>query len=319
MFRKVKNNQKVESAWDEYSPEDSILVIGDIHCISSRVKAMECAQDSIFLNIKDRKFSKIVLLGDLFEDKPTTQERILLAQFLKKLRNYSSQLHFIIGNGKHTFEAGQIYEQDWIELCPDFYQHDELILGNFVFGHYEVKGTKYINGFVSNSEQEIDPSKTYVLGHVHQPACSFKNFNYVGSIYKTDFSEINDEKRICIIEKGNLIWYPIKSRPMYQVKLLGQNGEVKVSNEVKEFLQKTPEKTEMDIKVIAETDMQSIGAINRHISRIKEKFSVEYYQQSIEVKDSKVDVPENLDKTSLLKNYCEKKNVPYAQVAKELQ
>lgn len=313
-----ESSPKVESAWDEYAPGDMVLVIGDLHQDERRERAIETAIASIFKQIKGRQFSKIILLGDLFDKKPTTKERVLLAQFLKRLRDHSKQIHFIIGNGKHTFEKGFIYEQDWMELCQDFYQHEELKLAQFVFGHYEVKGTKYINGAVSQSEKEVDSKKTYLLGHIHQPGCSFKNVNYVGSIYKTDFSESKDEKRIAIIENDQISWLPIESRPMYELQFKGENGTVQVAKPVKDFLQQTPAQTELDLKVVVETDSATLGNVHRHIARIKEKFNIEYYVQNIQMKDFKVSVPKNLDKDVLLKNYCQEKNVSADLVFKEL-
>jgi len=261
----VKKVKKTETGWDDYNPKtDNILVIGDLHYTSTRTSAIHEAEQSILSICKGKTFSKIILLGDLFDKKPTTEERILLATLLKTLRNYSAQLHFILGNGIHTFDTGSgaIYEGDWMLLCSDFFQHTQLELGDFIFAHAEFKGTKYINGFDSKSTLEINPDKTYLSGHIHEPALSFNNINYVGSIYKTDFSEIYDKKRIAIIENGKIIWFPINSRPMHQIKLVGKGGGVKVDKETKEFLQNTPEKSEMDLKIVVDTDSQSLGAID---------------------------------------------------------
>lgn len=306
----------IESAWDEYKSSDSILAIGDLHENENRLKAINEAMDSLFSKIKNRQFTKIVLLGDLFDKKPTTKERFLLAQFLKKLRNYSSQIHFIIGNGKHTFEGEYIYEQDWIELCPDFFQHEELTLGKYVFTHSEFAGLRYTNGKLSDSSRQIDKDKIYISGHIHSPHCSFDNVNYVGSLYKTTFSEIEDKKRVCIIHNEKIEWVDIASRHMYEILLIGKEGKVKASG--LKALQDSGHK-EIDLKIRVETDSSSLAATHRIINKIKENYSIEYYQQDIKVNEVKVDVPDSLDQTALLRKYCETKNVDYTLVEQELK
>jgi len=291
------------------------LVIGDIHESEHRTRALYEAKESILDSIKDKQFKKIILLGDLFDKKPTTKERISLAQFILKLRQHTTEINFLVGNGRHTFEAGEIYEQDWINLCPDFKQYTELEINNYVLGHYEVKGTKYINGFESKSERVVDPNKTYILGHIHSPKCSFKNVNYVGSVYKTAFDQINDQKRIALLHSTGIEWLNIVSRPMYEIHLVGRNGMVKGSG-LRELQQANI--TDIDLKITVNTDSASLSNIHQTIKKIQDKFHIEYYQQQIEIKEIKVDIPESLDQEVLLKKYCSLKNVDFKLVQKEL-
>ena len=64
------------------------LVIGDLHNIASRQKAIKIAEDSILKAIKGKKFKTIIFLGDLFDKKPTAKERCLLADFINPSREY---------------------------------------------------------------------------------------------------------------------------------------------------------------------------------------------------------------------------------------
>jgi len=290
------------------------LIIGDIHENSNRQKAIKSAEDSIINKIKDKKFERIIFLGDLFDKKPTASERIRLAQFIKKLRKYcTGTIDFIIGNGRHTFEDGSIHEQDWMELCEDFTQQDELMCHNFRFGHYEVKGTKYINGYESESKIEIDNNYTYLLGHIHSPSCSFNNVNYVGSIYKVSFSEINDTKRVAIIDtENNLEFLEIESRPMYEIELIASSGKVKIKG-----LKNIKEK-DIDLKIKVHTDIMSLGEVNRALYKIKKKFNIEYYKEEIKIKEQKVDIPEDLNQNELLKKYCKDKKVDFNLIQKEI-
>ena len=293
------------------------LVIGDLQNIASRQKAIKIAEDSILKAIKGKKFKTIIFLGDLFDKKPTAKERCLLADFINKLRKYTKRFDFIIGNGKHTFEGESIHEQDWIKLCSDFYQHEELEIGNFVFTHSEFKGLTYINGHKSDSKRKADPNKIYVSGHIHSgEECSFDNVNYVGSMYKTSFAEIADNKRVGVIEDNKLSWIPIKSFPMYEIKLIGDSGKVKVSG-LKQLKDSGDEYIDLKIKV--ETDSTTLGEIHRTIGKIKNKYKIEYYKDDIKIKEIKTDIPEDLDQEALLKNYCKQKKIPYKLIVKELK
>jgi hypothetical protein len=292
------------------------LVIGDLHYISSRQRAIKTAEESIFGVIKGKKFKNIILLGDLFEKKPTAFERCLLADFLVRLRPFTETgFDYIVGNGRHTFEDGSIHEGDWIKLCQDFRAHEELTIDNFCFVHAEFKGTKYINGMTSQSNRIADKTKVYISGHIHSPICSFKNVNYVGSFYKTAFDQANDKKRIAFIQGNKIEWVEIASRPMYEIQVVGQAGKVKASG--LKTLQESGDK-EIDLKIKVMTDSSSLAATHRAINKIQEGFAIEYYQQEIKINEVKMDVPEDLDQDALLRDYCKKRNIDYTLVEREL-
>ena len=293
------------------------LIIGDLHYNESRQQAIKISEDSILQKIQGKQFKTIVFLGDLFDKKPSAFERCLLADFLVKLRKYSlGGFDFIIGNGKHTFENTSIHEEDWIKLCPDFRLHAELRKGNFVFAHYEVKGTKYINGYLSDSKKEVDKDLIYVLGHVHSPRCSFDNVHYVGSIYKVSLSEETDVKRIAVIENDELSFIDIETRPMYQVNLKAINSKIKSSN-IKTLLESKDKDIDLKIQVIS--DDISISAVYTFIQKLKKKFNVEYYKEDLQLISEKQEVPEYLDREKLLKKYCKDKNINYDLITSELE
>ncbi len=295
---------------------EKVLIIGDLHHQESRMKAITTAVNSILNKIKSIKFDRVILLGDLFHTKPSSKERESLANFILKLRQHTKRLDFIIGNGKHTFENNSIHESDWITLCSDFFQHEELKLDKYVFGHYEVKGTKYINGHLSNSNKEVSKTNTYILGHVHSPECSFNNIHYVGSIYKVSFSEINDNKRIAILENNKITYIPIESRPMYQITLQATNNKIK-SSDIKQIVDL--DNKDIDLKIVASSDEISINKLYEFIQKIKSKFNIEYYKEDIQLIYSKQDVPESLDRNKLLKKYCKDKEIDYTLIEKTLK
>jgi len=292
---------------------EKILLIADIHENSKRKKALDVAKNSILKAIKGQKFDRVLSLGDEFNHLPSIEERISLAEFFNQLRKQTKRIDFILGTNRHTFEKENSYNNDWINLCKDFYQHEELEFGNLVFCHTEFKGLRYINGMLSKSERKVDKKKQYYSGHLHSgEQCSFENVTYLGSIYKTSFSEINDKKRIAIITGEEIEFIPIESRGMYEIELTGKNGKIKAKG-LKEIKEK-----EIDLKIRAVSDSQSLGELHRQINKIKAKFDIEYYIEDIKINQIKNDVPEDLNKDVLLKKFCGERKHNYTLVEKEL-
>lgn len=306
----------------EHLDKYRILVIGDPHYNSKRKGSIKVAELSILETLesdfkeKEVGFDVCIITGDIYDETPTVEERVMFATFLKTLQKRIGNIILIKGTDTHEFTKG-FYNMEDVVMLSNIQAYEELEIANFVFGHYEVKGTKYVNGFESKSERIVDASKTYMLGHIHSPLCSFGNVNYVGSMYKTDFAERSDDKRIAIIDKGKVNWYPIASRPMYQITLIGKEGGVKADKATSEFLKNTPAGTEMDLKIVVDTDSASLGAVDRQISKIKEKFIIEYYVQEKNIKEIKVDIPKELNKDCLFETYVKAKNVPLELALKE--
>jgi DNA repair exonuclease SbcCD nuclease subunit len=294
--------------------KEKILVIGDPHCNQSRKKAWDTAIKSIFKVIGKTIFNKVIITGDLFDKTPTIEERVMMAKFLKRLAKNCKNIILIKGTDTHEFTKG-FYNFEDVTLLTNIQAWEELAIGKFMFGHYEVKGTRYVNGHLSESKKEVNPELVYMLGHIHQPTCSFDNVNYVGSIYKVSFAEIADQKRIAIIENGKVQWVDIQSRPMYEIELAGKAGKVKASGlkNLKESGNK-----EIDLKVKAVTDSLSLGSIHRAINKLKREYKIEYYRDDIRIEELKTDLPEDLNQEVLLKKYCEMRKAPYTLVEKEM-
>jgi len=317
MAVKRSNKKNTKKRKEKYPAlREKILIIGDPHCNQGREKAWDYAKRSLFKVIAKESFDKAIITGDLFDKTPTIKERVMMANFLQQLSKHRKckEIILIKGTDSHEMTNGYYNFED-ITVLTNIQAWKELALGKYVFGHYEVKGTRYINGHLSESNRKVDPQLIYVLGHIHQPVCSFKNVNYVGSLYKVSFSEIEDQKRIGIIENNKLKWKQIDSRPMYEINLIGEGGKVKGSGLKK--LQSNKE-TDIDLKIKAITDTVSVGEIHRAINKIRKQYKVEYYKEEIKVKEIKTDIPEDLNQEELLKKYCELKKVSYAIINKEL-
>lgn len=290
---------------------NKILVIGDTHWNEKREKAISIALDGINKTLfKYKRFTKIILLGDLYDKDPTTFERASFANFIANLKKYTKELLAIKGTGRHAYTNSVWHCQDLKELSV-IMDYDQLELGKYLFVHDDIIGLRYASGHRCDKGLDLKQfkGKHIIAGHFHS-SHDAKNLTVLGSVYKTNFSEINDQKRILIIEDDKFNFINIDSRPMYQINLVGINGKIKNI--------KLPKEKEIDLKIIVNTDTQTLPEVNRVIAKIKEKYDIENFILETNIESIKVDVPKNLDRKELLYQYCKKKKVDFNLVEKEL-
>jgi predicted phosphodiesterase len=296
-----------------------LLVIGDLHISDKRVKAISTAMSSIYSVVdksyKDTKFTHIVLLGDIFNKYPTITERISFVSSLNSLSRYSNSIVCIKGTESHECSKNKLNYQDILDIAKGSLKitsHKRFIFDNYMFVHESIKGAKFDNGIVEKEGLDLSTIKeTVIAGHYHTPYD-----NFVGSIYKTTFSQKDDTKRIGIISNGKIKYTSIDSRPMYEIDLIGKLGKV-VCPQLKE-LKAIPKDTELDLKIKATTDIKTLPSIHSNIKKIQSKFNVEYFQEDIEINRKKVDVPKNLNDLQLLEVYCKNTKTDFNLVKGEL-
>ena len=279
------------------------LIIGDLHVSEKRTKAITLATNSIFSVIEANTiFDEVVLLGDIFNKYPTMFERLFFANFLKRLYKFTSKVVIIRGTELHDFSKGIFNLEDLIVLSNGLSAVDRYKVGKFLFVHEAIKGAKYDNGVEEKEGLDISTVKEKIIaGHYHTGS-NIKNLCIVGSIYKTNFSQKDDAKRILLTNNTKVKSFAIESRPMLEVNLTGDKGKV-VCKEMAR-LKSEPKGSELDLKVIATTDSQTLPSIHSSIAKIKDKFKIEYYQENIEIVRLKSNVPKNLNENELLKEYA---------------
>lgn len=298
----------------KYKP--NLLIIGDLHLTEKRERAINIAINSIYTYIpKDSKFDYAILLGDIFNKYPNEKERIMFANFLKELYNYTTTIITIKGTNSHDFSQGIYNLEDLLILNNNLQAETRFKLNNFLFVHEPIKGAKYDNGIEEKEGLNISIIKEKIIaGHYHQQQ-EKNNLIICGSIYKTTFAQKDDTKRILILNSNNEIQtISIQSRPMYEITLIGKKGKI-ICKELKE-LKRLPQNIEIDLKINAITDTETLPYIHNAIQKIKDKFNIEYYQEDIEIERLKINVPKNLNDEQLLKEYS-KEN--YDLAIKELK
>lgn len=294
------------------------LVIGDLHINSKRGKAIALAFDGIRTALKDGDtFDTIVITGDVWDKYPNMDERLTFAKFLTFLCKHTDKVVIIKGTDTHDYSQGIYNLDDLITILPERVSaEEELKLGKYLFVHAPIIGAKYDNGIEEKEGLDLStiPGKV-IAGHYHTPSQD-KQLICVGSIYKTNFSQKDNQKRIVILKGNKIDYLPIQSRPMYEITIIGSCGKM----ECKELaeLKKLPYNYELDLKIKVTTDSQTLPSIHLAIAKIKHKFNIEYYQEDIDINRVQVELPKDLNETNLLKTYCGKHSIEYGIIEGEL-
>ncbi|KKN82741.1 hypothetical protein LCGC14_0305650 [marine sediment metagenome] len=289
-----------------------IGIIGDTHINSKREKAIKLALSSVLRELKTHgKLDVIILLGDIFDKYPNMLERVVFAKFLKVIRKHCKKVIMIKGTDLHEYQ-NSIYNLEDICNLLDIEAYDIYEAAGYTFGHFELAGSVYSNGFKSESKIKPEKGKKYCLGHIHCP-----QENYLGSVYKTSFAEKDEKKRIALITDGEIEYFPIAMRPMYTVHLEGKEGKVKCKE--LQLLKDLLKDAEIDLKIFATTDSATLPSIHSNIAKIKAKFNIEYFKEDIEINRVKIDMPDSLDEQELLKIYCKKNKYDFELVNKEIK
>ena len=245
------------------------LILGDFHVAEKRTKAINLAFNEIKSHIKPKdKFDYALLTGDIWNKYPTMLERLMFAKFLSYLFTVTDKVIVIEGTDTHDYSKSIFNLEDLtILLNKKLISKKRFKDNKFLFVHEPIKGAKYDNGV--KEKAGLDTSKlkeTVISGHYHS-GYEENNLVIVGSIYRTNFSQKDDKKRIIIIEDNKIKYLSIKSRPMYEIHLEGNKGKV-ICPELK-LIKELPKDSEIDLKIIASTDTQTLPSIHSNIAKIK--------------------------------------------------
>jgi hypothetical protein len=113
------------------------------------------------------------------------------------------------------------YPKDYAELASWIALESSKARGHkILFGHFQVKGaylnsTKAATGIPVESINGFDLA---VLGHVHTPQSVTDRVHYVGSPFQQDWGEINQKKRLAIVDtsKFTVTWVELEGYPIYR-------------------------------------------------------------------------------------------------------
>lgn len=217
--------------------KESVLLVGDPHLKVSRIEDAKEFLDKLLSVVSTGKYTKVVILGDLFDTFAVIRSEIL-SLWYSFLTSASSvvgkeNLVLIVGNhdyagakgGTHALEpfkniAKVIDEVDVIEIgglkCyflpfrrenTDFEGlAAEMEPGKVLFCHQSFNGAKFENGFYD--PHGADPDSVghlakVISGHIHSRQSVGSNIYYPGTPFQQSFGEAGQEKGLVVMAIGS--------------------------------------------------------------------------------------------------------------------
>ena len=197
----------------------------------------------IFDILKTKNIDRVVFLGDLFDIRYSTNTQIgcELKLLLRKLITTFKNIDFIIIAGNHDFYSPQeelhnynsyemifgeefisyynnlkilIYEEYYDKVTKDLYlpwystenfnTFQDTIFKYKEFGINNIFVHSDIEHWDNSYKSLITSNMTVWSGHIHYK-WHYENFNIIGATYSFDFSDVNQNKYVYIIENNKCI------------------------------------------------------------------------------------------------------------------
>lgn len=236
------------------------------------------------------KIRNVIHLGDLLDNRRYISIRtlqFLREIFLEKLYKHNIHLDIIPGNHdtyfRNTSDLSSLTEtlrhyNDSVTLYmkPTSIQYDNLKIGlvpwinnsnydmsmdfieksncDFLAGHFEVAGFKYIgNSNIKSEGKNISLFSKYDLvisGHYHTRGIS-KNVQYLGSQYEFNWSDVDDDKFFYILDTNTRDLKPIKNPHKFFIRFYYNDSNPK---DIEDFINNISDYDilEKNIRVIVE-------------------------------------------------------------------
>jgi hypothetical protein len=212
-----------------------LAIIGDIHFKKNKNDIEKNYRNRVLYfvseTLKERGINTVINLGDFFDDRKNIDISVL-AETKELFWKYFSFLHkfyCIIGNHcsyfRNTLDISSVKELmpfsnfipigecinlencllvPWIndENAPDFTKAVEETKSKYCMGHFEINSFAKIKGFDETnglSTALFHGFKQVFSGHFHLTQDK-ANISYVGSLFQNDRNDLNDIKRIMILD-----------------------------------------------------------------------------------------------------------------------
>lgn len=217
--------------------KELVLLVGDPHLKVSRSEDAKEFLDKLLNAVKTKKYSKVIILGDLFDTFAVIRSEIL-SLWYNFLIFASSEigkenLILIVGNhdyagakgGTHALEPFKniskvVDEIDIISIgnmeCyflpfkrenEDFEKlAAEMSPGKILFCHQSFNGAKFENGFYDPhgaNPDSVNHLLRVISGHIHSRQSVGSNIYFPGTPFQQSFGEAGQEKGLVVVEIGN--------------------------------------------------------------------------------------------------------------------
>jgi len=213
------------------------LLVGDLHLDLHRrfedtVSLLHYIADLAF----DYKVDKVLQLGDAYESRrPYQQEMRALETWAKRIADRGIDVVFIEGNhdltgGTSALGEFKILNIPGIHVYGSPHIEDDIFMGHFGLAEssmgpldFHIPNQMLLRDFLVS----YPGCSLYALGHIHKPQFMHQNPTvfHTGSIDRTDFGELGEDKFVYFAETGGdgqvhtLDSIKLPLRPMIQINM----------------------------------------------------------------------------------------------------
>lgn len=210
-----------------------LLVIGDTHFHNWKNQKITKYQMEFLRSLKtiakDKNVNGLVFLGDIFESRKVI-DKFILSEVVSAIGSLAERYFIILVTGNHDYYDSEVsvleklfssikntyvitspkvitFSRFRLGFLPWPYWSDKDVLSvmpaDYIFSHVEIKGVPYKPGdsFAPSHGLTLDKLERLIIfnGHYHIPFV-YNNVYFVGSIFQTDISEANYQKRIILLD-----------------------------------------------------------------------------------------------------------------------
>ena len=266
------------------------LIVGDLHINERAMPEIEEIFDKDILSIEADKF---IQLGDWFDKNlPSPAELKFSSELVLKIKQHYKEVIILSGTGEHDILRNTSAIEHLASLGVDTIKGD-LTYNNLLFGHWMLNESKMAFGTGKCGKKDVEKYDYVFLGHQHSPEYIPENIFHVGSIRYVSFNEVNDKKRVMMLEDGKISPYLTLNHciPMLDVTDVSQLEQICARTKVRVIFNSFE-----DYKKNA----SYVNKIGKKFFLFKLKMNFEYNKLNIGAK--KLDTP----KSNIIQSYINK-------------
>ena len=269
-----------------------ILIVGDLHINERSIQEIEEIFDKDILPIEADKFIQV---GDWFDKNlPSPAELKFSSELVLKIKQHYKEITILSGTGEHDILRNTSAIEHLASLGVNTIKGD-LIYNNLLFGHWMLNESKLAFGTGKCGKKDVAQYKYVFLGHQHSPEYIPENIFHVGSIRYVSFNEVNDKKRVILLEDDKISPYLTLNHciPMLDVTDMSQLAQIDARTKVRVIFNSFE-----DYKKNA----SYVNKIGKKFFLFKIKMNFE--SNKLDISSKKLDT--TISKSSIIKDYIAK-------------
>lgn len=180
------------------------LIIGDTHIDEASINEIEAIFEAEVFPLAS-VCQRVIQLGDYYDkNKPTPLELKYGTNLAKRLKELFGEVVIISGTGEHDlFHDTSVIE--YLEAVGAKTIKGDYIKDNILYGHFMTNESRFEYGTAKHTVSELSKYKYVFLGHQHNPQDITNKIFHVGSMRYVNFNEVDDTKRIFVLDDSERI------------------------------------------------------------------------------------------------------------------